>query len=63
MRPSMNLPEIRVGHLLMRCYSSTARAKGPAFDALVKLGPAIIPLVVKKLADPDNFFAIQLCKS
>ena len=41
-------------------YSSSARAKGSEFENLVKLGPAIIPLVVKKLAEPDNFFAIQL---
>ena len=52
-----------VNSLTNRIYSSSARAKGPAFDALVKLGPAIIPLVVHKLAGPDDFFAVQLCKT
>lgn len=36
------------------------RAIGPAFDALVALGPDILPLVVERLADPENFMALQL---
>jgi len=37
-----------------------SRAVGKPFDALVALGPAILPLVVEKLADPENFFALTL---
>jgi len=40
--------------------NSTSRALGKEFDALLALGPVILPLVVEKLADPDNFFALQL---
>lgn len=36
------------------------RAVGREFDALVALGPRILPLVVEKLADPDNFLALTL---
>lgn len=36
------------------------RAVGPEFEALIALGPAILPLVVERLADPDNFFGLQL---
>jgi hypothetical protein len=36
------------------------RAVGPEFDALVALGPKILPLVVEKLADPENFLALTL---
>jgi hypothetical protein len=36
------------------------RAVGKEYDALIALGPAILPLVVEKLADPENFFALQL---
>jgi hypothetical protein len=36
------------------------RAVGREFDALVALGPKILPLVVESLADPDNFLALQL---
>ena len=36
------------------------RAVGQEFDALVALGPAILPLVVEALADPENFLALQL---
>ncbi len=36
------------------------RAVGKAFDDLISLGPAILPLVIEKLADPDNFLALQL---
>jgi hypothetical protein len=36
------------------------RAVGKEYDALIALGPAILPLVVDKLADPENFLALQL---
>lgn len=36
------------------------RAVGKEYDALIALGPAIIPLVVGSLAEPENFFALQL---
>ncbi|MBY0524778.1 MAG: hypothetical protein K2R98_15340 [Gemmataceae bacterium] len=36
------------------------RAIGREYDALIALGPAIIPLVVQSLADPENFLALQL---
>jgi hypothetical protein len=36
------------------------RAVGREYDALIALGPAILPLVVEKLADPENFLALQL---
>lgn len=36
------------------------RAVGMEFDALVALGPKILPLVVEKLADPDNFLTLTL---
>ncbi|KAF7371302.1 Acyl carrier protein-like [Mycena sanguinolenta] len=41
---------------------SATRAQGPEFEALVALGPKIIPLVVKKLAMPENehMFAVEL---
>jgi hypothetical protein len=37
-----------------------SRAVGQEYDALIALGPAILPLVIEGLADPDNFFALQL---
>lgn len=36
------------------------RTVGEEFDRLVAMGPQIIPLVVAKLTDPDNFLALQL---
>lgn len=36
------------------------RAKGPEFDALVAMGPPIVPLVIDKLRDPSNFIALVL---
>jgi hypothetical protein len=36
------------------------RAVGKEFDTLIAMGPAILPLVVEKLADPENFMALQL---
>lgn len=35
-------------------------AQGYAFGKLMDMGSEIIPLVVEKLADPDNFVALQL---
>lgn len=37
-----------------------SRAVGAEFDALVALGPKILPLVVEKLGDADNFLALTL---
>jgi hypothetical protein len=37
-----------------------SRAVGKEFDSLIALGSAVIPLVIEKLADPDNFMALQL---
>ncbi|MEX2559392.1 MAG: hypothetical protein WD403_05720, partial [Pirellulales bacterium] len=36
------------------------RAIGKEFDALIAFGPAILPLLIEKLADPENFLALQL---
>lgn len=36
------------------------RAVGTEFDGLIALGPMILPLVIGKLADPENFLALQL---
>lgn len=36
------------------------RAVGKEYDALIALGPTTLPLVVEKLADPENFLALQL---
>jgi hypothetical protein len=36
------------------------RAVGREFDALIALGPVILPLLIERLADPENFFALQL---
>ncbi len=36
------------------------RSVGKEYDALIAMGPAIIPLVVESLADPENFFVLQL---
>lgn len=37
-----------------------ARAVGKEYDALIALGPTILPLLIEELADPDNFLALQL---
>ena len=37
-----------------------ARAVGPEFDALIALGPDVLPLLIEKLADPEKFLALQL---
>ncbi len=36
------------------------RAVGKEFDGLIALGPAILPLVIEALADPENFMALNL---
>ena len=36
------------------------RAAGKEFDSLIAFGPAILPLLIDKLADPENFLALQL---
>jgi hypothetical protein len=36
------------------------RAVGKEYDTLIARGPTILPLVVEKLADPENFLALQL---
>jgi hypothetical protein len=36
------------------------RAVGKEFDALIALGPTILPLLIEKLAEPENFLALQL---
>ena len=36
------------------------RAIGKEYDTLIALGPAILPLIIEQLADPENFFALQL---
>ncbi len=36
------------------------RAVGKEYDALIALGPALLPLVVEALSDPENFFALEL---
>jgi hypothetical protein len=36
------------------------RVVGKEYDALIAIGPAILPLVIEKLADPENFLALQL---
>jgi hypothetical protein len=35
------------------------RGVGKEYDKLIAMGPVILPLVVEKLADPENFFALQ----
>lgn len=37
------------------------RAAGDEFKALVALGPKIVPLVVNRLLDPNDFIAVVLC--
>lgn len=37
-----------------------ARSVGKEFDALIALGQPILPLVIEALADPENFFALEL---
>jgi len=35
------------------------RTVGKEFDRLIALGPSILSLLVEKLADPENFLALQ----
>ncbi|HEV2818417.1 MAG TPA: hypothetical protein VGW40_14490 [Allosphingosinicella sp.] len=53
-RKSWNAPEIRIQS------DPAAVRRSPEFEQLVALGPAILPAVAEKLADPANFFALQL---
>jgi len=36
------------------------RAVGREYDALIAMGAEILPLLIERLADPENFFALQL---
>ncbi len=36
------------------------RAVGKEYDALIALGPVILPLVIDHLAKPENFLTLQL---
>src|SRR5262245_60673876 len=36
-----------------------SRAVGKEFDALVALGPEILPLIIEALSEPENFLALQ----
>jgi hypothetical protein len=36
------------------------RAVGKEYDALIALGPGTLPLIIERLADPENFLALQL---
>jgi hypothetical protein len=47
------------GGLAINSDPST-RAVGREYDALIALGPTVLALVVEALADPENFFALQL---
>lgn len=40
--------------------SVPTRTVGKEFDDLIALGPAILPLVIEALADPENFMTLQL---
>ncbi|ROV99684.1 hypothetical protein VSDG_03026 [Cytospora chrysosperma] len=40
--------------------NSATRAEGHEFNALLALGPKIVPLVVYRLTNPDNFMAVVL---
>src|SRR5207247_1998647 len=47
------------GSLLVSSDPRT-RTVGSEYDQLIALGTAVIPLVIEKLAEPDNFLALQL---
>jgi hypothetical protein len=47
------------GGLAIRSDPRT-RVVGEKFGTLIVLGPATLPLLVEKLADPENFLALQL---
>ncbi len=38
----------------------SARTRSPEFRALVAMGPDIVPLLMDKLRDPTQFFALQV---
>lgn len=37
-----------------------ARTQTPEFLELISLGPSALPLLMEKLADPEEFFALQI---
>jgi hypothetical protein len=37
-----------------------SRTQTPAFLELISLGPAIMPLLMEKLTNPEEFFALQV---
>jgi len=41
-------------------YSSQSFEQGTEFEALVVMGPKIIPLILHKLLDEENFVAVEL---
>jgi hypothetical protein len=45
--------------LIVASSNPGARAQTPAFLELIALGPEILPLLMEKLTDPDEFFALQ----
>jgi hypothetical protein len=53
-RESWHAPEFRI------LSDPAAVRKSPYFDELLAMGPEILPAVAEKLADPENFFALQL---
>lgn len=53
-RRTWERPDIRVSS------SSKAVKNSEEFRALASLGPKVLPLIVDKLLQPDEFFALQL---
>jgi hypothetical protein len=53
-RKDWNLPQIALSS------NPAARKLAPSFYALVALGPNILPLVVQRMAEPENFFVLML---
>jgi hypothetical protein len=45
--------------LIVISSNPVSRTQTPAFLELVSLGPEILPLLMEKLTDPDEFFALQ----
>ena len=49
-----------INHPLIVANSNpVTRTQTPAFLELIALGPEILPLLMEKLTDPDEFFALQ----
>jgi hypothetical protein len=53
-RASWSAPELAVHS------NPAAYTRSDEFAALERMGPEIIPLVVQRLAEPENFLALQL---